>query len=258
PQGTARLNISGVDLARAEAIPSNLPRVLTQLKLVSAIAGKSELHWTGSPTNLEAGFALELSAPNEVPPPQVPVQGTRNGSYAAVTQRVDVRQLNVATRWTRIDAVGTLGASVNPSAALRVNINTTDVSEFQPVLRATGYSSAFPVQLHGRASFSGIVNGKLNAPILSGHLQLSDFETATSLPEGSTLSLPGSAAAKKHAETGEERVHWDSLVGDISYSAESAAIKNMLLKHGRASISANATTGLLRGAITDTSPIAVQ
>src|SRR5262249_26956615 len=136
PQGTARLNISGVDLARAEAIPSNLPRVLTQLKLVSAIGGKSELHWTGSPTNLEAGFALELSAPNEVPPPQVPVHGTLNGSYSAVTQRVDVRQLNVATRWTRIDAVGTLGASVNASAALRVNINTTDVSAFQPVLLA--------------------------------------------------------------------------------------------------------------------------
>src|SRR5262249_27082327 len=251
PQGTARLNISGVDLARAEAIPSNLPRVLTQLKLVSAIAGKSELHWTGSPTNLEAGFALELSAPNEVPPPQVPVHGTLNGSYSAVTQRVDVRQLNVATRWTRIDAVGTLGASVNPSAALRVNINTTDVSEFQPVLRATGYSSAFPVQLHGRASFSGIVNGKLNAPTLSGHLQLTDFETESSLSTPGSANVP-MAASNKPAQAREERVHWNSLVGDISYSADSAAIKNMLLKHGRASISANATAGLVKGTLTDT------
>src|SRR5262249_62019724 len=127
----------------------------------------------------------------------------------------------------------------------------------QPVVRSTVYSSAFPAQLHGLASFSGIVNGKLNAPILSGHLQLSDFETATSLPEGSTLSLPGSAAAKKPAQTGEERVHWDSLVGDISYSADSAAIKNMLLKHGRASISANATAGVVEGAPTHTSPLAL-
>src|SRR5262249_44078219 len=82
PQGSARLNISGVELARAEAVLSNLPRVLTQLRLASAIAGKSELRWKGSPTNLEAEFALELSAPNEVSPAQVPVHGTVNGSYS--------------------------------------------------------------------------------------------------------------------------------------------------------------------------------
>ena len=159
PQGTAHLNVSSVDLARAEAAVVTLPRILTQLKLVSEISGKADLRWSGTPLNTEAEFALELTAPNDVPHPDVPVHGTVNGSYSAATQRVDVRQLNLATRWTRLDAVGTLGATANPNAALRVNVNTTDVSEFRPILDAVGYHAGLPVELHGRASFSGVVNG---------------------------------------------------------------------------------------------------
>src|SRR5262249_15723196 len=143
-----------------------------------------DLRWKGSPANLEADFALDLTAPDEVPPPHVPVHGTVNGSYSVATERIAVHQLNLATRWTRIDAVGTLGATAHPNAALRVNLNTTDVSEFLPVLRAGGYSTAFPVELRGRASFSGVVSGKLNLPTLSGRLQLTNFETTTSLAAG--------------------------------------------------------------------------
>jgi translocation and assembly module TamB len=263
PQGSVHLSISNVDLGRAKAAAGSDFKVLSQMKIVSEVSGKTDLRWSGSPSNLEAEFAVELNAPNDVPPPQVPMHGTVNGSYSGVAQRVDVRQLNLATRWTRLDAVGTLGATSNPNAALRVNVNTTDISEFQPIMRASGYPAAFPVELHGRASFSGVVNGKLSLPTLSGHLQLTDFDTTTSLAAGSTLiptpvPMRASNAAAKTISAQEERVHWDSLVGDISYSANSASVRNMLLKHGRASITGNATAGLVKGALGDASPITIQ
>jgi translocation and assembly module TamB len=261
PQGTVHLNVSGVDLARTEAALVTLPRILTQLKPVSEISGKTDLRWSGTPASTEAEFALELNAPTDVPHPEVPVHGTVNGSYSAATQRVDVRQLNLATRWTRLDAVGSLGATANPNAALRVNVNTTDVSEFQPILDAGGYHARLPVELHGRASFSGIVNGKLSLPTLSGHLQLSDFETATSQPSkvsSASLTVLPAASTTRTSAARQERVHWDSLVGDISYSPSAATVRNVLLKHGRASISANASAELVKGAFTDASALSVQ
>src|SRR5437868_2189795 len=187
-QGSAQLSISDLDLARAEAAAGGNFKVLTQMKIASEASGKADLRWTGSPDNLAAEFALDLAAPNDVPPSQVPVHGTANGSYSGAVQRVDVRQFNIATRWTRLDAVGTLGATANPQAALRDNVNTTNISEFKPVLRAAGYPAVLPVELRGHASFSGVVNGKLNAPTLSGHLQLTDFDTAIALPEAPNAS----------------------------------------------------------------------
>src|SRR5262249_28534954 len=51
---------------------------------------------------------------------------------------------------------------------------------------------------------------------------------------------------------------WDSLVNDISYSANAASVRNLLVKHGRALINANANTALVKDAFTDTSPLSVQ
>lgn len=255
-QGSAHLSIANVDLARAHAAVGAHSRLLSQIKLVSQVSGKADLRWTGSPEYLNAEFTIDLAAPNNVPPSEVPVHGAITGSYSGAAQRVDLRQLNIATRWTRLDAVGTLGATANPKAALQVNVNTTNISEFQPVLRAAGYPIVAPVELRGHASFSGVVNGKLTNPTLSGHVQLTDFDTAVALP-GTAAAVAPVAAANTY-KTEESRIHWDSLVGDISYSSTSVAVKNMLLKHGPASISANGTAGLVKGSFTESSPIALQ
>ncbi|HEX7961178.1 MAG TPA: translocation/assembly module TamB domain-containing protein [Terriglobales bacterium] len=259
-QGSGHLSISNVDLTRVQAALGANSKLLSQMKVVSEATGKADLRWTGSAQNLNADFAFDLNAPNDVSPSEVPVHGTVNGSYSGVAQRIDMRQLNIATRWTRLDAVGTLGSTANPKAALQLNINTTNISEFQPLLRAAGYPAAAPVELRGHASFSGVVNGKLNAPTLNGHVQLTDFDTAVALPGSANATATASpvASGAKPITAQEARVHWDSLVGDIFYSSNSVAIRNMLLRHGRASIGANATAGLVKGSFTESSPITVQ
>jgi translocation and assembly module TamB len=250
-QGTAHLKIADLELGQAEKALVANSRLFARVQLASTITGKIDVRWSGAVTNAEAQMALDLNAPANPPASSLPLHGTVKATYLGSTERLDVQQLNVATRGTRLDAVGTMGAVSSSSAALRVNLNTTDLSELAPVLRALRENRPLPFDLIGRASFSGTVTGKLKEPALAGHLEAHDFDIQLPL---STLSLRSAGAAAPQSQ----RVHWDSLTTDLSYSSSSVKVKNGLLRRGPAQIAFNGSAGLNNGNFDQSSPIATQ
>ena len=119
-------------------------------------------------------------------------------SYRAGPGELQLDQLNASTRATQVRASGTFSSS----AALKLFVTTTDLSEWEPVFSAAGYGGPVPVTLKGHATFTGTATGKLSEITLAGNLQSQDFETM----------IPATS------QTPEKMVTWDSLRADVQLS----------------------------------------
>src|SRR5205807_3648604 len=94
-------------------------------------------------------------------------------------------------------------------------VQTCALPIWQPILNAFG-GPQIPVALKGRASFNGTAMGKLSDFMLSGRLQMNDFDTL----------LPASE------QVPERQVHWDSLAADVRASPHAISARNgMLIRH---------------------------
>ncbi len=249
-QGTAHIKIADLELSQAQKELVATSGQFARVQLASSVTGTMDVRWTRSVADAETQMALDLNAPPTPPASSLPLHGTVKATYVGSAERLEVEQLNLATRGTRLDAVGTMGAVSNASAALRVTLNTTDLSELTPVLRALGESGPLPFDLMGRASFSGSVTGKLRELALAGHLEAHDFD----------IQIPLALSRRKveAAAPQSQRVHWDSLTADVSYSPSSVAAKNGLLRRGSAQIAFTGSAALSKGSFDQNSAITTQ
>ncbi len=165
-----------------------------------------EARWKGSPRNAEAQFVSRCSA--AAPPFQRAIahHRARPGHLPRRPGELQLDQLNASTRATQVHASGTLSST----AALKLSVTTTDLSEWQPVFSAAGYGGPIPVTLKGHASFNGTATGKLSEITIAGNLQSQDFETL----------IPATS------QTPEKMVHWDALRADIQLSPSLFAVRN--------------------------------
>ena len=238
PGGVLNLRLNGLQL-RQVVEAAGTSAAVRRLDPVAAIGGSLRTQWSGSVTNFHAIMDLDVTPPPNPTADQLPVAARVRATYHHLAKTIDVPQLNLATRTTRVDATGVLGST---SANLRVAVNSTDLSDFDPVLALIG-SEALPADIHGHASFTGSITGKLSSPAISGHLEATNFDSLMSLPPG--VMLPVSVAAPPKPV----RMHWDLLRADILYSATQSAARHGFLQRGPATIefdvSANATGGKL-------------
>lgn len=242
--GVGHLRLAGVQMG-ALATAVSTPRLpLDRINPAGAANGTVDLEWTGSPKNLEATFVVDVEPPANPRPGQLPVTARLQMVYRGPQAALDISQLNLATRATRFSAAGVLGLT---TARLSVTLNTGDVAELQPVLAAF-HGPAIPVEVHGRASFTGSVSGRLAGPTISGHLEISDFDT--DFAAGQIAVPPGSgrpAAAPR-------RTHWDSVSADLVYSPSELSFHRGLLRRGAAQARFDLSAGLRDGALEDASP----
>ena len=136
----------------------------------------------------------------------MPITAHAQGIYRAGPGELQLDQLNAATRATQIRASGTLSST----AALKLSVTTTDLSEWQPVFSAAGYGGPIPVTLKGHASFNGTATGKLTEIAIAGNLQSQDFETL----------IPATS------QTPEKLVNWNALHADVQLSPSVFAVRN--------------------------------
>jgi translocation and assembly module TamB len=196
--GVVRVRFKDLSAAEVAAAFSTSSRPFHRLKLAGLASGNLEARWKGSPRYAEARFVSDV-----VPPPhpyrtQLPITAHVQGVYRAGPGELQLDQLNAATRATQVRAAGTLSSS----AAIKLSVITTDLSEWGPVFSAAGYSGPIPVTLKGHASFNGTATGKLTEITISGNLQSQDFETL----------IPATS------QTAEKMVHWDALRADVQLS----------------------------------------
>ncbi len=239
---TANLQLSGLEVGKVAVAFYKQTLPLEKVPLVGRTSGTITTSWTGSPKNVVANFNLEVDAPQNATPEQVPVTAHLQATYHGDARVFDVPVLNAATRAIRLNATGQIGSE---KAQARISVNSTDLHELRPALAALSPGTRIPVLLEGRASYNGSVSGKLDALSTHGRLELENFDTElTHLQISAQPPQPGRAAK-------EERIHWDALVGDLSYSPNLISLQHSTLRRGKAAVDFSTSATLQKGVFDD-------
>jgi len=237
-KGSVRLRMKDLSASEIAAALSSAARPLRRLNLAGAASGRVDAQWRGSVRNSESEIALEVTTPAQLKAAELPLNAHALAKYRAAPAELEVVEFNASTRATQVRAAGTLSSS----SALNLEIRTSDLSEWQPVLTAVGYQEQLPVVLRGHASFNGTATGKLSAIDFAGRLQSEDFD----------LLIPATSHTPKRD------VHCDSLIADVQLSPHTFAAHNGRLHHGQTTVSFDLSAGLQERQFSDSSPIAAR
>jgi translocation and assembly module TamB len=224
---------SAGDLATLVATP-DLP--LDRLRPAANVDGTIETTWTRSTDQAQTSLNLSLGPPPALLAGSLPVTGKIQAVYRSSNDFLDVEDLVLNARSSHLSASGQLGSS---TASLRVNASTGNLAEWEPIVSAFRGTAQLPFRIEGPGSFTGSLRGSTRQPAVTGHLQLSNFETIT--------HGIGSGA--------EQHFHWDSLVCDVTASRESVGASACVVKRNGAEAVFNVQAGLFRGEFTGASPV---
>jgi len=152
----------------------------------------------------------------------VPVSGRIYAAYRGDTDNLSVTDSYIALPHSRLTIAGSLGNR------LSVALTTRDLRDFSPVMGA-----APPIVLAGgRATFAGVLTGRLTSPQITGHLAIDRF------------------AAQGH--------QFDSLAGDLAVSGSRAAITDASLERGAMRAQFSGSVGLQNWQLTQNQPVSLQ
>ncbi len=244
---------------------------LDKLNPVGVVGGTVDLAWKRTLADADADLALDSIAPPQTSDGQLPVNGSLHGRYNIRRLAMDISALNLTTPHTHLNASGELGSV---SADLKVALNTTSLTEFQPLLSALG-STPLPVELAGQASFNGTISGKVRSPQIAGQVQATNFvyvytpaakeyrAAASPCAGQADLVVPSRRtcpAQSRHQSPPylPRRIHVDQFSGDVQYSLTGVALHHGLIQEGSARLNLDGNASLENGSFTDSSPFQVQ
>jgi len=268
-QGTAHFRVTALSLADLARMFSTKAIPYEKLNPVGRVGGTVNLAWTRSVADASADLALDVTPPAQPSGNQLPVTATVRARYNPRAQVMDFSALTMTTPHSHLNAVGSLGST---SAALHVVLNTTSLTEFQPLLTAMGSPSP-PVELAGVASFNGTLGGRLTDPQIAGHLQASDFTYVYTPSVQSSASASTQAPERKKslfhfASTPKppppqptaqpRRIHIDQFSGDVQYSSTGVAVHHSIIQEGSAHLNVDGSATLVKGSFTENLPFQVQ
>ena len=233
-RGSVSLRLKDLSASEIAAALSSSARPLQQMNLAGDSSGTIETRWRGSARNAESEIALDVAAPARLTPGKLPLNAHTHATYRAASEEFEVADLYAATRFTEVRASGTLSSRT----ALKLSINTSNLSEWHPTLAALGYQGQIPVALRGHASFNGTATGKLSDIAFEGRLQSQDFD----------FLIPASARAPAR------EVRWDLLDADVELSPQVFAARNGVLRRGHTTVDFNFNLRLQERQFTDSSP----
>ena len=269
-QGSARLRVTGLSLTELARMFSTRQAPYEKLNPVGSVGGTVNLAWTRSLSEAGADLALDVTPPAQPSANQLPVTATVQARYNPKAQMMDFSVVTMTTPHSRVNATGTLGST---SAALHLTLNTTSLTEFQPMLTAMG-SSTLPIELAGEASFNGTLSGRLRDPQIAGNVQASDFTyiytptvkgpAPTAPPPAKKksffhfASVPPAPPSPPPATAQPRRVHIDQFSGDVQYSSTNVAVHHGVIQEGGAHLHVDASATLQKGSFADDLPFQVQ
>ena len=244
--GVGHLRLSRVQIGALAAAVSTSWLPLERVHPAGVASGTVDFEWTGSTRNLNATSAVEIEPPPSPRPGELPVTARMHIDYHGRQTTVDIAQLSITTRATHFSASGVLGST---GARLSIALNSSDFTELQSVLAAL-HQPRVTLEVQGRTSFTGNVTGRLAGPTISGHLEISDFDT--NLSPGQIL-LPQATGAV--APAAPRRLRWDSLAADLLYSPSEFSFHHGVLRRGAALARFDVSEGLRNGELEDTSAL---
>ena len=202
-----------------------------RLGIDAQVDGPAIATWSyGLGSNVSVTTHFGLTPSSRTPQGEVPANGTIDATYTQRNGGVNLRKLELHLPGSEIEARGLLGAyPVSRSTALHLDFRSTNLGEFDAVLRSLGFqrngrigTAALPVALSGQAEFHGDWAGSLVKPQLTGSLVATQF--ALELPvQRDNLGQP-------------HFVRMDSVHMEGSYSAAQIAIRQAQLDRGETRI----------------------
>jgi translocation and assembly module TamB len=235
-RGSVRLQLAGFSLPALLQILSSKKLPLDQLRMAGIANGSIEMLWVGSIKDAETRVDLTVSSPPRTLPSELPVRAEVSGIYRGSRDELQLDRFKWNTPSSELNAQGNLAAT----SALRFSATSHNLTEWEPLLRAA-FGQKLPFTVRGWANLSGNASGQLSAFLLTGNLEVYDFQTV--LPAGA--HRPASS------------VHWDSLTTAVQYSNRSLAARNGALIHGHAVVHFDASTALVKGVPTGNTPFTV-
>jgi len=219
--GTAKIKVK--DLSVAEVLSSLGPkfRPVNKLRLAGNASGTADVRWRGSIDNADVGFALDVARPSRLQSGQIPLTATTHSTYNFRSGALAVSDLAANTPATQMQASGELSSA----SSLKLSFATTDLREWQPITSKI-FPAGIPFNIRGRAAFNGTASGEPANLLLSGNLQIQNFD----------ISVPGGRGK------GPEWIHWDSLNTDLQASARNLTLRNAVLRHGDATVHLDASS----------------
>ncbi len=256
PLGSARLTLHDLQTSSVAAAISTRDLPLNKINLVGVVNGGVNGRWTGSINDVVADVAAEFTPPPNAAPDQMPVRATLRGLYYRRPEKFEVSALDLSLRATHLTGSGAVGITkIYKQGSLNVAMNTTDVGEWKPVLVAFGEERQIPVELQGRAAFTGNIAGELRKPHITGRLQIENFDSVivrqSQMPSGKYVRPTGSPPLPPPQP---RRMHWDQFTTNLDYSPSHLALQNATLKHGGAQINFDVTVALRNWNYTENNP----
>ncbi len=239
-RGEASLALTGVQMRNLAAAISSPTLPLDKLKTAGTASGTITARWTGTPVNANAEIVLDVAPPANPGSDVLPVTARLRGQYNGARKALDVAELNLVTRATRVQGSGVLGTE---AGRLTLRAETTDLGEFDALLSTE--SLKFPIVLEGRATFVGTISGRFDQPNVRGRLEMTGFESAVPMPTAESAAAP---TAPVVAPSAVKKIHWDALTVNVDYSPQQIILQNGVLKRGTAQIDFSGRSSLRKGA----------
>ncbi|HLH06319.1 MAG TPA: translocation/assembly module TamB domain-containing protein [Terriglobales bacterium] len=245
--GSAQFRLDGISLAQFMKAVSTRTLPLDRLNAAGAIYGTMNLHWRATLSSATVGFDTTISPPATVAPGVLAVSGEAHGSYEVARNRIMLTQARVDAPGLQATAAGPIGIR---NQQMAVSISVQDLSRVQPILSALGQHVPWLSGIAGGGTFRGNISGTLNAPSVSGHVEL----RAASLPVSaikpqSAPTLPGANMQPA------ERLEFDAISGDVSLSPDNLVIHNGTARHKQTNVEFDFSAGLSNGALLPNSRI---
>ncbi len=228
--GKVTAQLKNVSLDTILAIVAKPP--FQRLGLDALVSGPATAAWSdGSARTLVVSAALSLSPSVHPFPGEAPTSGIIDASYTQRNGTVAIRNLDVRTPASQLQAHGDLGAYPPTSpTSLSIELHSRNLHDFDTVLRSLGLKrngrtgiAALPVSLGGEAAFYGTWTGSLVRPHIAGRLEAAQMAIEM-LPPLRSQSLPS------------RFVRLDSLDVAGSYAPTRIAISHGVLRRGQTSI----------------------
>jgi translocation and assembly module TamB len=231
PTAAVRARLNGVSLDTVLVMLASPG--YRHLGLDTLVSGPATANWTGLANDLEIGGKLALASSPTAVTGEAPLNGSVDATYHSDSGSVKVRTLDAHMPHSTVEGKGSLGVyPVTRSSEMDLDLQTTDLSEFDGVLRTLGLTqgslvgtAALPVNLKGQAQFHGQLNSSWITPRIEGRL------TATNLG----IQVPA-APASATASNVPRYISWDSVDLDALYSPASIVVRHGTLHRGSASL----------------------
>ncbi|HET9529302.1 MAG TPA: AsmA-like C-terminal region-containing protein, partial [Blastocatellia bacterium] len=177
--GTSNLDLqfSSVDLNQAATLAAAEQVEVTGTASGSARLAFPGLNYESATGRIDARFDARISPP-ESPAEPAPAKG--EVAIIATGRGYNIERAFIESAASRVTATGTVAPS--GAANLAVDFNSTDMAEVQRVIDAFGFipedvQEQYGVALSGPGQFKGRIEGRLSAPVVTGHLSLASINT---------------------------------------------------------------------------------